>query len=191
VILISAAALLPQSARAQGLAATPPSLSIAYSSVRANADAGQCGCFFLSGGTAEFAVPSPYRVNLVADLSGATIASVNRSPRGLSLLAFTVGPGVSFSLGRLQPFGHALIGGAHGFNSFFPYRAPQSNVSGDSVALELGGGMDIRATPRLSIRLFQADYLLTRFPNGSTNKQNSLRLGAGISIRLLRGSWNQ
>lgn len=36
----------------------------------------------------------------------------------------------------------------------------------------------------LAIRPFQADYFLTQFTNGANNRQNNLRLSAGVVLRL-------
>jgi peptidoglycan-associated lipoprotein len=44
----------------------------------------------------------------------------------------------------------------------------------------MGGGMDIDLTPRIAVRVLQADWLRTQLPNGASNVQNSLQLGAGI-----------
>ena len=44
------------------------------------------------------------------------------------------------------------------------------------------GGLDLRVNPRFSIRLVEADYLLTTFDNGSNNHQNNLRVSAGVVI---------
>jgi len=45
-----------------------------------------------------------------------------------------------------------------------------------------GGGADWRLTPRIGIRLVQAEYLHSQFLNGSgnSNRQDNLRLSTGV-----------
>ena len=40
--------------------------------------------------------------------------------------------------------------------------------------------------PRFSVRLVEADYLLTTFDNGSNNHQNNLRISAGVVLHVSR-----
>ncbi len=91
---------------------------------------------------------------------------------------------------RFRPFGHALIGVAHQRakvdNSFFSSAfCGQLGVDcrqdfGESetgFAAAIGGGLDIKATERFSVRAFQVDYNPNRL-GGST--QNNFRFGIGI-----------
>lgn len=47
-----------------------------------------------------------------------------------------------------------------------------------------GGGLDIPISRHIAIRPIEADYLLTRLPNGGNNVENNLRLSAGLVIRI-------
>lgn len=91
---------------------------------------------------------------------------------------------------RFRPFGHALAGVAVGRtkldNSFFTSSfCQQTGVdcrqdfsdSETGFAAAIGGGIDIKATERFSIRAVQLDYNPTRF-NGTT--QNNFRIGVGL-----------
>lgn len=91
---------------------------------------------------------------------------------------------------RFRPFGHALAGVAVGRtkvdSSFFTSAfCQQANVdcsedlsdTETGFAAAIGGGIDIRATDRFSIRAIQVDYNPTRF-NGSI--QNNFRFGFGV-----------
>jgi opacity protein-like surface antigen len=93
---------------------------------------------------------------------------------------------------RFRPFGHALVGAAHRRtkldNEFFTSAFCQQvsvncredfSESETGFAAAIGGGLDIKATERFSIRAFQVDYNPTRF-GGST--QNNFRFGVGIVI---------
>jgi len=44
----------------------------------------------------------------------------------------------------------------------------------------VGGGADLKVSRRVSLRLIQADYLMSRF---SSARQDSIRLSAGIVLR--------
>lgn len=85
----------------------------------------------------------------------------------------------------LAIFGQGLLGQAWGFNSYFPI-ASGGITSDNSLALQAGGGVDLGFTRHIGIRVFQADWVRTQLPNGTTDVQNTLRLGAGIVFRLPR-----
>ena len=46
-----------------------------------------------------------------------------------------------------------------------------------------GGGMNLRTSPHVYVRVFEADWLRTQLPNTTTNVQNNLRVGAGVAFR--------
>ncbi len=89
--------------------------------------------------------------------------------------------------GRVKPFAHILVGAGHvrakvkngsctgiyagGCTNF------TSSTSDTGVAGAFGGGLDIKAGDRISIRAFQVDYNPIRI-SGSTS--NNVRFGAGI-----------
>lgn len=74
------------------------------------------------------------------------------------------------------------MGGAFGFNSAFP-AATGAAASQNSLAVNLGGGINVAITPHLALLAFEASWLRTQLPNSTNNAQNSLRAGAGIVIR--------
>ncbi len=83
----------------------------------------------------------------------------------------------------VAPFAHALVGGAL-FRGFASSRTAAGNTflidDDTSFAFALGGGLDVRASKRLDIRIVQVDYLPTFF--GSA-RQDNLRLSFGIVFR--------
>jgi peptidoglycan-associated lipoprotein len=162
----------------------PLEIAVAYSYVRSNANPGECGCFNMNGGDVEAALHVYRWLGLAADFSGENTANVNHGGRGLSLISFTAGPRISFaSHHRLAPFAQALFGAAHGFNSYFPVAAGPTGAATD-FAMIAGGGFDVRIARRLAIRPIEADYLLTKLPNGVNGTQNNLRLSAGLVLRI-------
>jgi opacity protein-like surface antigen len=80
---------------------------------------------------------------------------------------------------RVQPFAHVLIGAA------------RVDLDNDTLGIDfddtgfafaVGGGVDVTAfTNRVAIRLFQADYVLTRFNDVNSN---NFRASTGVVIRL-------
>jgi hypothetical protein len=85
---------------------------------------------------------------------------------------FLAGPQVTFRQQRFDIYVHGLAGvallGADGFGQ---------SASTTKLAAAFGGGLDLRASEHLSVRLMQADYLMTRFGNIT---QNDVRLSAGL-----------
>jgi peptidoglycan-associated lipoprotein len=136
-----------------------------YSYLRSNAPPGDCGCFNLNGGSATFAwtLKPEGHFALVGDITAAHAGSISSSGYDLTLSSYTVGARYRFKVPQpsLQPFGQLLVGIAHSSGS-------------------LGGGLDLRANRRFSVRLVEADYLLTTFDNGTNNHQNNLRVSAGV-----------
>jgi hypothetical protein len=81
---------------------------------------------------------------------------------------------------RVTPFAHALFGGGL-FRGFSAILSPASNTyffdDARSFAMVFGGGLDIRASKRITIRALQADYNPTFFGQG---RQNNFRLSFGV-----------
>jgi|SRR5580704_308179 hypothetical protein len=90
---------------------------------------------------------------------------------------YLFGPQLSLP-GRVSPFVHVLVGGAHQSvtGGIFPTGAFPV-TTGDSFASAMGGGIDVKALPFVAIRVVQVDYVLTRF-DGQT--QNQPRVSAGV-----------
>jgi hypothetical protein len=118
-----------------------------------------------SGWNASLTGNFPHVLGITADFSGAYKESVD-------FHTFTVGPVLTARLPVVQPFVHALFGGAtlSGFG--------ESNTG---FAMILGGGMDIGFRKGIGIRIFQVDWISTRF-NGNTSNSNG-RGSAGIVLK--------
>jgi outer membrane immunogenic protein len=188
VLLASLAAVpLPAAAHAQ---TTPPErraqLAFDYDWVHSNAPTAQCGCFSLNGGSATFAWPvRSGRFAFAGDLTAANgSASVSGTSYGLTMTTFTVGGRYLPPTGksRFHPFAEALAGLAHTSGPLVASPNPGAGNAGSAFAANLGGGVDLGIDNRFAIRLFQADYLLTTFDNGSNNHQNQPRISAGVVL---------
>lgn len=84
---------------------------------------------------------------------------------------------------RVTPFVRALVG-ASLFRGFTSNTSPAGNVftfdDATSLAVALGGGLDVRVNDRVAIRIIQADYIPTFFGPG---RQNNIRLSVGIVFK--------
>jgi hypothetical protein len=82
------------------------------------------------------------------------------------------------------------MGEANGLHSLFSQGSGQvvpvdagTTSSTDALAVETGGGLDVRLSRHLAIRAIQVSYLRTQLPNSTTNVQNSFSIGAGLVMR--------
>jgi hypothetical protein len=107
-------------------------------------------------------------LEITGDFSG-----VYNSRRGnSSVYTYTVGPVLTARLPVVQPFVHALFGGATVSNG---------GVSDNAFAMLLGGGLDIGLRKGIGLRLVQADWLMTKFGDQTQDRQG--RVSAGIVIK--------
>jgi peptidoglycan-associated lipoprotein len=172
----------------QAIAVRPPRAEVAleYSSLRSNAPPGGCACFNLQGGSASFAWPikAGGSFALAAETTVAAAGAIGASGYSLTLSSYTAGARYQIKLRQapLRPYLQALLGVAHSSGSLVGTGSPAANA-GAAFAANLGGGFDLRVSRRFSFRLADFDYLLTAFDNGGNNRQNNLRIGAGMVLR--------
>jgi len=160
-------------------------LALGYTYLHSNAPPGGCGCFNLNGGNATFAwAVVPGKWDLVGDVAADHASNVSAAGYGLTLSAFTAGVRYipPFHVSSLQPFGQVLLGVAHSSGTLVQTPNAGSANAGAAFATNLGGGLDLKASRRFSIRLIEADYLLTTFDNGSNDHQNIVRVSAGVVV---------
>src|ERR1700727_3416661 len=162
----------------------------AFSEMRANAPVGGCGCFWMAGGHGGLSIPVWHDFSAVVETGGHTTSTIPRFNTGLSLF-YGMG-GVRARVANhthYQPFGQALFGGVHGFDSYFSAPVGKLPTSYDtSFALTVGGGLDIPVSKHIWIRAVQADYFYSQLRNLQGDRQNQFRIGAGV---LFRGpDWN-
>jgi hypothetical protein len=148
--------LMPSAARAQKL-----QLFGGYSYFRQDNPAGKAN---LNGWEVSGALKGRV-LGFAADFSGHYGSPFGPST---SLQTYLFGPQLSLPLPIFSPYVHALVGGA---------RESSGGISDTAFATAIGGGIDTHIAPFFSYRLFQVDYLATRF-GGST--QNNLRVSTGL-----------
>jgi opacity protein-like surface antigen len=95
------------------------------------------------------------------------------------------GPRFTLSLPRIHPFVHALFGTVHGKAEIVPpIGFPSAIVTENAFGMAFGGGINVKATRHIWLRLIQVDYLRAQFTN---NTQNDARISAGLVFRF--GEW--
>lgn len=90
------------------------------------------------------------------------------------------------STDRVNPFVHALFGVAHE-NASLSTGTTKAAFSDNGFAMAFGGGVDVKLNQSLSWRLFQADYLMTRYRDQfltplRRRNVNNLRISTGLVI---------
>ena len=167
-------------ARAQGPSGAPSQLELAggYAYTHGESDSGLG--FNLNGGTVSLAYYFHDRLAVVGDFG---VYRFSDPGPGLTSTMYTYlgGPRVALRRGRVEnriaPFAQILFGGGR-INA----SAGGVDAGENSFAMAVGGGLNVSAGRRFSIRLIEANYLLTRFnhPDGSSATQNNVRIAAGI-----------
>jgi hypothetical protein len=144
--------------------------------------------FWRQGGAVALSAEFYRGLGIAMNVAGSRRSNINGGGVGLTAITATFGPRYQWTprTGKYALFGEGLIGISHGLDSVFPsVRGAQDEY--ESFALQVGGGLDVRVGHRFAIRAIQADWVRTEFPNSTTDVQNSLRLGAGVVLRL--GGW--
>ncbi len=119
-------------------------------------------------------------VGLTADFSG-TYGTPSFQGVGISTHVYTYmfGPVVRADAGKLEPFAHALFGGAH-ISGSANVGGVTGSASDSGFAWALGGGVDYKFLPHVAIRVGQFDFLQTHI---SGDSQNNFRYSGGVVFR--------
>jgi opacity protein-like surface antigen len=134
----------------------------------------------LNGGRGSLTYNYNRWFGLVFDLGAYHQGSVAGNGRTLTVMTYLFGPRVSWRKNeKVTPFGQLLLGGGHAGGTLYTSETSPLGAQ-NSFAMTLGGGVDWKLHPSISVRLFQAEYLRTQFANGSNNQQNNFRLSAGV-----------
>lgn len=124
--------------------------------------------------------------SLVADFGAYRIKDLPPSITG-SAYTYLFGPQFSHRSQHWTPFVHTLFGGAtladiQVSTTPSPSAFFNRSFSANSFATALGGGVDANFNKHIGARIFQVEYLMTRFTDGNNNKQNNLRASAGLVL---------
>ena len=107
-------------------------------------------------------------LGITGDFSGVYKSRTTNS----SVYTYTVGPVLTARLPVVQPFVHALFGGA---------TVSGAGVRDNAFAMFVGGGLDLGFRKGIGFRLVQADWLMTKFGDQTQNNQG--RVSAGIVLK--------
>lgn len=139
-----------------------------------------------NGGTGSVAFNLTKSFGIVGEIGDYQTSTV-RSAGGASMrfASYLFGPRFSFrKSSTLTPYIQTLFGGVKGNDPFF-VTGPQ-NVSGyihtdqNAFAWTVGGGLDAAVTKHIAVRVFQAEYFFTKWPDGANNRQSSFRFETGL-----------
>jgi outer membrane immunogenic protein len=180
VVAASAAAAHAQTAPSAG---HPAEIAVDYSYLHTNAPPGGCGCFSMNGFSVQGGFPVNHRFSLVADFTVEGKANVLGTSNSLTLGSFAGGVRYRLSRSGWQPFGEAMAGGIQATGGYKKIGISPSGSSTTTFVGVVGGGLDRRLAAHLAVRLFEADYFVSTFDNGSNNHQNNLRITAGLAVR--------
>jgi hypothetical protein len=160
----------------------PFDVAIGYSATLSNPVNGSR--FWMQGGSAQLTGELYRGLAVTADVTGMHGNHINASGTGLDLVTAVFGPRYTWSPAhhKYALFGQTLVGSAFGFKSVFPNPAGALS-SANSLALVLGGGMNVNLSPHFALRAFEADWMRTQLPNATSNVQNNLQLAAGAVLR--------
>jgi outer membrane immunogenic protein len=187
VALPGATNLHPQTARgAWPTNPAKPEIAADFTFVNSNAPVGGCGCFGLYGGGLTLAFPIAHGpVALVGDASTGQNTSITANNYHLTLSTFTAGARYTpdLRIARFHPFAQAMAGVAHASQDLVKGSNASVPNAAATFALDAGGGVDLDLSRSFRLRLAQASYSMTTFDNGSNNRQNNLRLSAGLVFR--------
>jgi peptidoglycan-associated lipoprotein len=160
-------------------------VALGYTYVRSNAPPAQCDCFSLNGGSVS--VAQPWGSGHLAGVFDATVthgSGIGPGKYDLTLASFTEGVRYRpFLRPRWDPFGQILVGVASASGSLVEGNTPAAKDAPVNFASNVGGGLDYRLGGRFSVRVVEADYLITTYRNGLNDHQNNLRLSVGIVYR--------
>lgn len=121
--------------------------------------------------------------------AGSTVVAPNGASVTASgnLFTYLFGPQIKVRAEKVEPYFHALFGGAHStlYGNAYDLLTPTNTAAGkpsqNAFAMAIGGGIDIPVSHLIGIRIGQFDYMLTRFNNSLvTYNQNNFRYSAGI-----------
>jgi hypothetical protein len=142
--------------------------------------------FGLDGASGSVAYNFNRVFGVVADFGFYHQGNVTGNGLSLNLSSYQAGPRFSLRNRRhLTPFAQALMGLGHSGGTLYttslgPGLAPLGATN--ALMVTAGVGLDWKVNHTIGIRLIQAEYLYSRFPNGSASdhRQNNVRLSAGV-----------
>lgn len=114
--------------------------------------------FNFNGGSGQLAYNVNHWLGAVGDFGGYYTSNGFRS----GIISYQFGPRINLrGHGRVTPFAQVLFGGARSIDI-----SPEN-----TFAMTAGGGVEFKISERFAIRPVQAEYFLTKFTDGASNRQ--------------------
>jgi hypothetical protein len=136
--------------------------------------------FNANGGSGEITYNLSNWLGVLGDAAGYWATSTAGPPKAGAAIPYLFGPRASLRRHAVTPFAQVLAGGV----------VTSSGIETigwqNHFAMAAGGGIDIRASRYLSLRPVEAEYFMTKIPDGLNNRQNNFRFSAGLSLLLGR-----
>jgi hypothetical protein len=147
----------------------------------------QAHTFYLRGAAVDYGYTLWHGVGVTGSATGLSATNLEGN---IDIHQVDVLGGVRYTWGHITPavwarrggvFAEAKAGYTFATSGLFPVNgALASNASGLTYAG--GGGFNLHVYQRLDLRVIEADYVVSKLPNGSTNQQNAIRLSAGLNF---------
>jgi opacity protein-like surface antigen len=110
---------------------------------------------------------------------GFTVSVLGRINVDSNVVTYLFGPRITPHRGKVEPFVHALLGGARENDKLTGGLVDE--LTENAFAFALGGGLDIKVNDNFAIRVAQVDYLGDKLGRGTAN---NFRYSVGVVIRL-------
>ncbi|HVC00194.1 MAG TPA: outer membrane beta-barrel protein [Candidatus Dormibacteraeota bacterium] len=130
-------------------------------------------------GSVAFSLTNSFSlVGEVGDYETSTVSSAGGA--SMTFASYLFGPRYSIRKSDiLTPYFQTLIGGVKGSNPFL-VSGGTIHTDQNALAWTVGGGLDAAVTPHLAVRVFQAEFFFTKWPDGASDRQRSFRVETGL-----------
>lgn len=146
--------------------------------------------YSLNGGGGAIDFNFTQYIGIVAEFEGYNSNTQHFNFQGVTgnvqanLFTYMFGPQIGLRTGKIRPFGHLLLGGAHS-NIAANVRGlltGSARPSSNAFALAFGGGVDIpiNHSGTIAFRPAEIDYLYTYFNIGGSGGNSNFRYQAGV-----------
>lgn len=182
--------LLPTASAHAQESAVPADLGFSFLQERTKfVGSGTDRYFMMRGAKVDFAYELAKGIGLA--VSGTGLSTVNlRGTLDVEQIAMMAGPRYTWNWGHITPTavnrkGGVYVEGKAGYVIAISGAYPVNGAVMDhaSALTYMGGaGVNLHVYDRFDLRPLELEYVRNQLPNGGTNVQNSLRLGAGINF---------
>jgi hypothetical protein len=181
---------------------------LGYNFAKFNPNSDVIPSFNANGGSGQFQYNFNRYLGLAIDVGAVNKGVLNGFDVDTTVMNFVAGPRVTFhNRSRFVPFVEALFGGAYATMStnltalpavssvlppglVLPPELPVTvrlRASRTGFAMLAGGGLDLKLSRHVALRLFEADYYLARIPDvftGNATNRNNFRYAGGVNFML-------